>query len=80
MFSMNPFFVAQVGNLPFRRLVVGRVLAPGRICGLPIRDTADWQSALRLLGSWSPCAILESWRLSMREGGMTQKAGENQSL
>ena len=33
--------VAQVGNLLFRRLAVGR----GR--GLPIRDTADGQSALR---------------------------------
>ncbi len=39
--------VAQTGSLLFRRLAVGKALATGRICGLPIRDTADCQSALR---------------------------------
>jgi hypothetical protein len=46
---MNRVFVAQVGNLLIRRLAVGRALVTGRICGLPIRDTADCQSALRPL-------------------------------
>jgi len=40
--------VAQVSNLLYRRLPVGRLHLPGRICGLEIRDTADWKSALRL--------------------------------
>jgi hypothetical protein len=44
--------VAQVFNLPYRRLVVGRPLR-GRClehatsCGLQIRDTAECNSALR---------------------------------
>ena len=43
----NKTAVAQVGNLLFRRLAVGA--APDRAdrCGLPIRDTADYQSARR---------------------------------
>ena len=63
--SMRRPFVAQVGNLLFRRLAVGRTPQPKRdlkfcrallqpspvdcikACGLPIRDTADCQSALR---------------------------------
>jgi len=40
--------VAQVSNLLYRRLPVGRLYLLGRICGLEIRDTADWKSALRL--------------------------------
>jgi len=40
--------VAQVSNLPYRRLPVGKLYLPGRIGGLEIRDTADWKSALRL--------------------------------
>jgi hypothetical protein len=45
--------VAQVGNLPCRRLAVGRAQGSGGACGLQIRDTADYQSALRRLpGSW----------------------------
>jgi hypothetical protein len=46
--------VAQVSNLLYRRLPVGRVLAKPATrqtrgaCGLEIRDTADWKSALRL--------------------------------
>ena len=40
--------VAQVSNLLYRRLLVGRPYLLGRICGLEIRDTADWKSALRL--------------------------------
>ena len=61
--SMNLGFVAQVANLLFRRLAVGGVLATGRICGLPIRGTADWQSALRQPRSSSQGAMLESRRL-----------------
>jgi hypothetical protein len=38
--------VAQIGNLLFRRLAVGSGLAFWTLCGLPIRDTADCQSAL----------------------------------
>jgi hypothetical protein len=41
-------YVAQVSNLLYRRLPVGRLCLFGRICGLEIRDTADWKSALRL--------------------------------
>jgi alpha-L-rhamnosidase len=43
--------VAQVGNLLFRRLAVGRPWEGADACGLPIRDTADNQSALRFRGS-----------------------------
>ena len=39
--------VAQVGNLPCRRLAAGKAAECGGIRGLPIRDTADCQSALR---------------------------------
>src|SRR5206468_1448857 len=38
--------VTQVGNLLFRRLAVGSALGTSSGCGLPIRDTADCQSAL----------------------------------
>ncbi len=38
--------VAQVSNLLYRRLQVGRLYRLGCICGLEIRDTADWKSAL----------------------------------
>jgi hypothetical protein len=46
--------MAQVSNLPYRRLPVGRLfvvpcaLKTGAAGGLEIRDTADWKSALRL--------------------------------
>jgi hypothetical protein len=49
--------VAQVSNLLCRRLPVGRPSAKPAaskicgVCGLEIRDTADWKSALR-----SPCS------------------------
>ncbi len=43
--------VAQVGNLLYRRLAVGRHRDRLEHCGLPIRDTADCQSALRFRGS-----------------------------
>src|SRR5664280_2637396 len=39
--------VAQVGNLPCRRLAAGRAAECDGGCGLSIRDTADCQSALR---------------------------------
>ena len=49
----NGSAVAQIGNLLFRRLAVGKV------CGLPIRDTADSQSALQIRrGSWFVIAAL----------------------
>jgi len=38
--------VAQVGNLLYPRLAVGRTSAVRGVCGLPIRDTADCQSAV----------------------------------
>ena len=47
--------VAQVSNLLYRRLPVGRTskevvaLETHRGCGLETRDTADWKSALQLL-------------------------------
>ena len=43
---VNCKFVAQVGNLLFRRLAVGCASETCTVCGLPIRDTADCQSAL----------------------------------
>jgi hypothetical protein len=39
--------VAQVSNLLYRRLPVGTPGARLYVCGLEIRDTADWKSALR---------------------------------
>ena len=41
------FFVAQVSNLLYRRLPVGKSSEPPHACGLEIRDTADLKSALR---------------------------------
>ncbi|HXP60279.1 MAG TPA: efflux transporter outer membrane subunit [Dongiaceae bacterium] len=49
--------VAQVSNLLYRRLPVGRLHLLARICGLEIRDTADWKSALRLPVT-ALCALL----------------------
>jgi len=40
-------FVAQVSNLLYRRLPVGRGFLRCRACGLEIRDTAGWKPALR---------------------------------
>src|ERR1041385_2970776 len=46
--------VAQISNLLYRRLPVGRLsVGPGlqnysMRCGLEIRDAADWKSALRV--------------------------------
>ncbi len=48
---MNRPPVAQIGQLLYRRLGVGFAVAPSRRCGLPIRDTADCQSALRFRGA-----------------------------
>ncbi len=49
--------VAQVGNLPCRRLAVGWRWERPEDCGLSIRDTADYQSALRYLGAMcAPCS------------------------
>src|SRR5712691_11457244 len=39
--------VAQVSNLLYRRLPVGRACELRSVGGLEIRDTADWKSALR---------------------------------
>jgi hypothetical protein len=38
--------VAQIDDLPYRRLAVGSPPAGHNVCGLAIRDTADCQSAL----------------------------------
>jgi hypothetical protein len=49
----NAANVAQVSNLMYRRLPVGRAWEkPAHrsvrdVCGLEIHDTADWKSALR---------------------------------
>ena len=45
--------VAQIVNLPYRRLPIGgaaRAARGGTVCGLPARDTADYQSALHREG------------------------------
>jgi len=39
--------VAQVSNLLYRRLPVGKAATYHHACGLEIRDTADWKSALQ---------------------------------
>jgi hypothetical protein len=38
--------VAQISNLPYRRLPVGRPQRHRPPCGLEIRDTAGWKPAL----------------------------------
>ena len=38
--------VAQTSSQPYRRLPVGTLHLLDRVCGLEIRDTADWKSAL----------------------------------
>ena len=43
---MGRTLVAQISNLLYRRLAVGRPFARRDACGLKIRDTADWKSAL----------------------------------
>jgi hypothetical protein len=51
--SRRLLIVAQVSNLLYRRLPVGRPWANARVlktysgCGLETRDTADWKSALQ---------------------------------
>ncbi len=42
----DPSVVAQVANLLYRRLPVGMFCERRDLCGLEIRDTADWKSAL----------------------------------
>jgi hypothetical protein len=49
MKPMNRNNVAQIVNLLYRRLATGRartILEQTKFSGLPIRDTADCQSAL----------------------------------
>ena len=48
--------VAQVGNLPYRRLAVGRASEANGACGLPIRDTADWEVCATLVAALPRCA------------------------
>jgi hypothetical protein len=48
IFRRDGSAVAQVGNLLFRRLIVGWVPVCHTVCGLPIRDTAECHSALPL--------------------------------
>ena len=59
--SPRATFVAQVGNLLYRRLTVGGTSKPRTRCGLPIRDTADCQSALL----WLRLRRAMSWRLGV---------------
>ena len=59
----RPANVAQVSNLLYRRLPVGRLRAKRASpevrggCGLEIRDTADWKSALRLALPLAPPSV-----------------------
>src|SRR4051794_31094124 len=48
MMAASVIFVTQTGSLPYRRLAVGGLSNFDSVCGLPIRDTADCQSALQL--------------------------------
>jgi hypothetical protein len=43
---MTVISVAQVDNLPYRRLAVGTATGNSPVCGLPIRDRADGQPAV----------------------------------
>src|SRR6185436_458365 len=68
-------FVAQVGNLLYRRLAVGSPDDLWSSCGLPIRDTADCQSALPESADLRPhCEILESLWLPCTDP-LTVRAG-----
>ena len=49
--------VAQIYNLPYRRIAFGRPLQLREAGGLKIRDTAECNSALRPLQSASRCEI-----------------------
>jgi hypothetical protein len=76
-------FVAPVSNLLYRRLPAGRLsngrrrlefqsVSPGRrVCGLEIRDTADWKSALRDWGRplWSGVVLLVVLTSASAAGG-----------
>jgi hypothetical protein len=62
---MNRIPVAQVFNLLYRRVALGKAVdnsgASDADSGLKIRDTAEYNSALRgRSGSWSQCATI-SW-------------------
>ena len=43
---MSGIPVAPVGNLLYRRLPVGGAPHKATTCGLPVRDTANYQSVL----------------------------------
>ena len=52
-------FVAQVSNLLYRRLPAGFALNNRGLCGLEIRDTADWKSALQHCGlNWNFASLI----------------------
>src|SRR5213082_1741197 len=73
---MNRFSVAQVANLPYRRLLIGEALGRRTASGLATRDTADTAvcataeaqhdavpeaGAPLRRGSWSQCAVARTW-------------------
>src|SRR5947207_8811321 len=77
---MNCCSVAQVANLPYRRLPIGGALERRTASGLATRDTADTAvcatteaqheavpeaGAPFRAGSGSQCAVARTWRLSM---------------
>ena len=66
--------VAQVSNLLYRRLPVGRLYLLGRICGLDIRDPADWKSALCL--RWPGAALRRRFALLALLAALSPCAGQ----
>jgi len=64
--------VAQVSNLPYRRLPAGRAVASlprsdvRQLRGLEIRDTADWKSALQATGAAIPALVAQVSNLPYR--------------
>src|SRR5206468_7556610 len=86
---MNRCSVAQVANLPYRRLLIGGALELRTASGLATRDTADTAvcataeaqhdavpeavAPLRT-GSGSQCAVARSWRLPMNRSSVAQVA------
>ncbi len=70
--------VAQVSNLLYRRLPVGRLCLLGSICGLEIRDTAGWKPALRLpVGKTSETSGLRS--IAWERPGFSPGTGAEQT-
>ena len=71
--SMNRIPVAQVFNLLYRRVALGKAVdnsgASDADSGLKIRDTAEYNSAPHAnAGSWSQCVRESERRLSLNRG------------